>query len=196
MRGRCDHHLGGTGHVLGGATHVGGRRGPPAPSSALEAQRPIVSPEVHGPFLAPEPQEPILWPLVHESIDSRAEPAAAARRIRVGFFSDKSCCDAPEPKARILAAILMCTWELVTAAEIQANRVGRFDVVIFPGGGGRRQAAALGDEGRRAIRDFVRAGGGFVGICAGAFLSTVVEDRKFYPCIHPSTPLFLCLVVE
>jgi Biotin-protein ligase, N terminal len=159
-----------------GATHFGERQSPLAPSSPLEAKRPILSPEVHGPILVAEPQEPILWPLAHEPIDSRAKPAAASRRIRVGLFSDKSCCDAPEPMARILEAIPMCKWEPVTAAEIRAKRVGRFDVVIFPGGGGRRQAAALGDEGRRAIRDFVRGGGGFVGICAGAFLSTAQYD--------------------
>ncbi len=87
-------------------------------------------------------------------------------------FSAEGCCDQPEPLARILAAIPSCTWEPVTAAEIQANRLGRFDVVIFPGGGGRRQAAALGDGGQRAVRDYVRAGGGYVGICAGGFLAS------------------------
>ena len=44
--------------------------------------------------------------------------------------------------------------------------------MIFPGGGGHRQANALGEQGRRIIRDFVRDGGGFVGMSAGAFLST------------------------
>jgi glutamine amidotransferase-like uncharacterized protein len=109
-------------------------------------------------------------------IDSLAVTAATARRIRVGLFSDKSCCDEPEPIARILEAIPSCIWEPVTAADIQVNRVGRFDVVIFPGGRGHRQAASLGDLGRRAIRAFVRAGGGFVGISAGAFLSTSQYD--------------------
>jgi glutamine amidotransferase-like uncharacterized protein len=63
----------------------------------------------------------------------------------------------------------------MTAADVRANRLGRFDVVVFPGGRGHRQASALGDEGRRAIRDFVRAGG-CVGICAGAFLATAQYD--------------------
>ncbi len=99
-------------------------------------------------------------------------PASARAQIRVGVFSAKGCCDDPEHLARILEAIPLCTWELVTAAEIEADRLARFDVVIFPGGGGHRQANALGSEGRRAVQDFVREGGGFVGICAGAFLAT------------------------
>ena len=47
-----------------------------------------------------------------------------------------------------------------------------FDVVVFPGGNAKRQAEALGVEGRTAVRAFVRSGGGFVGICAGAYLAT------------------------
>ena len=35
-----------------------------------------------------------------------------------------------------------------------------------------QQAAALGDKGRRAVLEFVRAGGGYVGICAGGWLAT------------------------
>lgn len=45
-------------------------------------------------------------------------------------------------------------------------------MVIFPGGSGKQQATALQDKGRKAIREFVRAGGGYVGICAGAALAT------------------------
>ncbi len=99
-------------------------------------------------------------------VESLAESVANARPIHVGLFGDKSCCDEPEPLARILEAIPECNWEPVMAAEVQTNRLERFDLVIFPGGRGHRQAAALGDDGRRVIREFVRAGGGFLGICA------------------------------
>jgi glutamine amidotransferase-like uncharacterized protein len=64
----------------------------------------------------------------------------------------------------------------VTATEIQSGRLEHFDVIIFPGGGGRRQAMALGSEGRRSVQEFVRSGGGYVGICAGAFLATAGYD--------------------
>ena len=35
---------------------------------------------------------------------------------------------------------------------------------------------ALGDVGRTAVRDFVRQGGGYVGICGGAFLASANYD--------------------
>jgi len=160
----------------GAATYFTRHRAFPAPSSAFVAREQALPPELPEPSLSPRARWPVVPPEARELIDSLVESAAAARRIRVGLFHEKSCCDEPEPLARILEAIPSCNWELVTAAEAQANRLGRFDVFIFPGGRGHRQAEALGSNGRRAVQDFVRAGGGFVGICAGAFLASAQYD--------------------
>ena len=62
------------------------------------------------------------------------------------------------------------TWR-VGPSDIREGALTHFDVVIFPGGSGSKQAAALGVEGRRQVRTFVEQGGGFVGICAGAYLA-------------------------
>jgi hypothetical protein len=45
-------------------------------------------------------------------------------------------------------------------------------MLIQPGGSGSRQGKTLGEEGREQIRKFVRNGGGYLGICAGAYLAT------------------------
>ncbi len=55
--------------------------------------------------------------------------------------------------------------------EIHAGALEQFDVLIFPGGMGGSQGGALGAKGRAAVRAFVEDGGGFVGICAGAYLA-------------------------
>ena len=55
--------------------------------------------------------------------------------------------------------------------EIQSGALRQFDLVVFPGGSGSRQAAALEKEGRGAIRKFVEAGGGYLGVCAGSYLA-------------------------
>jgi len=62
------------------------------------------------------------------------------------------------------------TWR-VGPSDIREGALSHFDVVIFPGGSGSKQAAALGIEGRRQVCTFVERGGGFVGICAGAYLA-------------------------
>ena len=52
----------------------------------------------------------------------------------------------------------------------------QFDVVVFPGGSGSKEAAAIGTDGCKAVKEFVEAGGGYIGICAGAFLATAKYD--------------------
>jgi type 1 glutamine amidotransferase len=50
------------------------------------------------------------------------------------------------------------------------------DVVVFPGGSGSGQSKGLGETGLRNVREFVRQGGGYVGICAGAYLACASFD--------------------
>lgn len=60
----------------------------------------------------------------------------------------------------------------VGAEEINAGVLQHCNVILFPGGSGTRQGEALGNVDRRQIRNFVENGGGYVGICAGAYLAT------------------------
>lgn len=60
----------------------------------------------------------------------------------------------------------------ISPEEIRAGTLTNYDVVIFAGGSGSKQAEAIGEVGREAVRQFVGHGGGYVGICAGAFLAT------------------------
>lgn len=55
--------------------------------------------------------------------------------------------------------------------EMAAGALEGFDVVLFPGGMASHQFDALGAEGREAVVRFVRSGGGYVGICAGAYMA-------------------------
>ena len=58
----------------------------------------------------------------------------------------------------------------VTADDIRAGILQNFDVLVQPGGSGSGQAAALETSGLDSIRQFVRRGGGILGICAGSYL--------------------------
>ncbi len=64
----------------------------------------------------------------------------------------------------------------ITANEIIAGALAQYDVVVFPGGTGGGTARTLGEEGRAAVRSFVEDGGGYLGICAGAYLATKHYD--------------------
>jgi hypothetical protein len=61
--------------------------------------------------------------------------------------------------------------------EVRAGALDRADAVLFTGGRGSVQGRLLGEDGRERVRAFVRAGGGYVGICAGAYLALQGEPE-------------------
>lgn len=65
-------------------------------------------------------------------------------------------------------------------ADFTKDIVSQFDVLVFPGGSGSKQAKAIGPDGRNQIKDFVKDGGGIVGICAGAFLVSSHYDWSLH----------------
>lgn len=59
-----------------------------------------------------------------------------------------------------------------TAEDIRRGKLAGMEIVLHPGGSGGGQGRALGEEGRQTIRKFIADGGGYIGICAGAYLAT------------------------
>ena len=51
-----------------------------------------------------------------------------------------------------------------------AGTLANMHLLVVPGGGASRQAEAIGPRGREQIQRFVGQGGGYIGICAGAYL--------------------------
>jgi len=62
-------------------------------------------------------------------------------------------------------------FELLTAEQIRTGALDGSDVLFVPGGWASDKILSLGDEGARRIREFVRAGGGYLGFCGGAGLA-------------------------
>lgn len=60
---------------------------------------------------------------------------------------------------------------VVSPADVRAGTLDDRDLVFFTGGRGSVQARLLEDDGRERVRAFVRRGGGYVGICAGAYMA-------------------------
>ena len=68
------------------------------------------------------------------------------------------------------------TTQVINAEDVRAGILSKFDVLVQPGGSGSKQGKTLEEAGLDSIRSFVKRGGGYLGICAGAYLSTT-----FYP---------------
>jgi glutamine amidotransferase-like uncharacterized protein len=115
--------------------------------------------------------------LIHSLAASTWAVEHSTTRVRVALFEagldDGS---ATRYLRKLLDAEPTVAWKSVSPADIQAGVLDEFDVTIFPGGNAPKQAEAIGEDGKQAVRRFVRAGGGYVGICGGAFLATVKYD--------------------
>ena len=61
---------------------------------------------------------------------------------------------------------------MASPLDIRDGALNDADVVVFTGGRGGVQGDALGETGRQAVAAFIENGGGYIGICAGAYLAT------------------------
>lgn len=68
----------------------------------------------------------------------------------------------------------------VRASDIREGALDKFDALVMPGGSGGAQAKDLQQSGKERIRQFVRGGGGYVGICAGAYLASSHYDWSLH----------------
>lgn len=104
-------------------------------------------------------------------------PPPVLKPVRVAIYdAAPEVSKGPRNLLRFLSAENGFSAHRVTAEQIRAGCLDEVDVLIMPGGSGSKQAAQLEAEGRLKIQDFVRAGGGYVGICAGSYLATTHYD--------------------
>ncbi len=64
---------------------------------------------------------------------------------------------------------------------IRSGGLGDCSLLIVPGGYTARYVDALGEEGFKRIREFVAEGGGYIGICAGAYIAAQRVEVPGHP---------------
>ena len=97
--------------------------------------------------------------------------ADETKPIRVALYDDAGSFGKGVPKvAEILGDPGRFTVTIFKAADV-GTALKDSDVVIFSGGSGSKQGTAIGEAGRAEVQRFVREGGGYIGICAGAYLA-------------------------
>jgi putative intracellular protease/amidase len=106
--------------------------------------------------------------------------AASSRAVKVAVFHDSGV----SGKVSVLLDLLKKQPDLeaaeVNGGQIRAGALKGFDVALFPGGSGSGEAKALEEAGRDQVRSFVEQGGGFLGICAGAYLASADYDWSLH----------------
>ncbi|MEQ1850259.1 MAG: BPL-N domain-containing protein [Chthoniobacteraceae bacterium] len=97
---------------------------------------------------------------------------AKTKPLKVAIFDGKgagnSGIDNTESRLKSIPGAIVTR---VKAEDWATIDLKQFDIVVFSGGSGSAQAEAIGEAGRNNVREYVRGGGGYVGICAGAYLA-------------------------
>lgn len=99
--------------------------------------------------------------------------ASDTHRIRVAVYQDNGAAGRGVPC--VCTELGKCEEQFsvtkVSAKQIREGVLDNFDVVVFTGGAASTQAKTLGEQGRANVKKFVEKGGGYMGICAGAYLA-------------------------
>jgi len=93
-------------------------------------------------------------------------------KVRVGVYRDAGAGPSVKDLMGALRRFDGASVRELTADDIRSGRLSSLDVLIQPGGSGGGQGRHLREEGRQEIRKFIREGGGYIGICAGAYLAS------------------------
>ena len=111
--------------------------------------------------------------------------SAQTPKIKVAFFAGhggaETCVMETEAALKMDSTLDV---HKVFSKEIAAGILDQVDVLVFPGGGGSTEYLNLGGTNAEIVKEFVRKGGGVVGICAGAYL---LSDTPDYACLRLSS---------
>jgi len=91
-------------------------------------------------------------------------------KIRVAIYQDAGVGKgAGTMLARIIEQDPAFEYRIINGQDVRDGVLDQFDLFLLPGGSGRGEAASMQPEGVEKVKAFVRAGNGYLGICAGAY---------------------------
>ena len=137
-------------------------------SEANRVRRTMGLPQIMGPNLSSA-----------KLLEEMAAARSSRRPVKVALFAPAH--DTRTPARERATGIIVADGAglssiAVTEHDLRGGCLERYDVLLIGGGQASVQGGALGTAGRAAVREFVRRGGGYVGVCAGAHLAGVNHE--------------------
>lgn len=116
--------------------------------------------------------KPILIPPDINGLKTIIPPPASTKPLQIGIFDGAGAPrDGIDNVIRVLKTLPQAQITLISADEMGKADLKPYHVIIFSGGSGSQQSKSIGEAGLHNVREYVRAGGGYCGICAGAYLA-------------------------
>jgi glutamine amidotransferase-like uncharacterized protein len=139
----------------------------------LEAQSPI------KPDSTPA-RKPSAPPSDDSQVGNSSASLSTSDRLRIGVYVDEGAGNSVKDLLNVLSKFEGISITKLKASDIRTGKLADLDLLMHPGGSGGGQGRHLGEDGREAIRGFVKSGGGFVGICAGSYLASSDYDWSLH----------------
>lgn len=99
-------------------------------------------------------------------------PPQTPKPVKVGIFDGKGAPDdGINNVINVLKSLPQAEVTRIPGEQMGTIDLKQFNVVVFSGGSGSQQSKSIGETGLKNVREFVRDGGGYCGICAGAYLA-------------------------
>ena len=110
--------------------------------------------------------------------DSTAATAQPVKKVRTGYFIGDGCNGSGVYYwAQMLHLAPALDLTLLDAKDIQNGKLDNLDLLVIPGGSSASQYKDITEKGGDKIREFVKKGGSYVGICAGFHCTLNKPDR-------------------
>ena len=104
--------------------------------------------------------------------------AYVGKKLKAGYYiGDGSSGHGVYWLARLLHYSPQLETVLLDGKDIQNGKLEGLDILVIPGGDSWRQSDDIGEKGSEKIREFVRKGGAYWGICAGFHCALNKPDR-------------------
>lgn len=130
-----------------------------------------ISPLVAQDEEKPEPAKFVVPPDVNGNMTIIAPPVKT-REIKVGIYRGPgSPQGGVDNVTNVLKPFSQVSVVVLSEQDVANLNLSAYDVLVFPGGSGSGQSKGIGEAGLKNVRDFVSNGGGYVGICGGAYLA-------------------------
>ena len=108
----------------------------------------------------------------------KCAPKYIGKKIKTGFYIDKgSRGGGVLLLARLLHYSPQIDMTLLNGEDLRKGKLKGLDMIVMPGGSSQLQMESMGKEGVKALQDFVRKGGAYVGICAGFHITLNRPER-------------------
>ena len=110
--------------------------------------------------------------------DNASATAQPVKKVRTGYFIGDGCNGSGVYYwAHMLHCAPALDLTLLDAQDIQNGKLDDLDLLVIPGGSSASQYRDITEKGGDKIREFVKKGGSYVGICAGFHCTLNKPDR-------------------